>query len=48
MQALLDITTTLNLCKGSVDDSGIVNRTDNYLNPLTMCSIEYCFTLAWK
>ncbi|XP_026807089.1 E3 ubiquitin-protein ligase UBR4 isoform X1 [Rhopalosiphum maidis] len=49
IQALLNITRSLNLYKESfVDDNGIENKTVQYSNPLTLCSIEYCFTLAWK
>ncbi|XP_025419971.1 protein purity of essence-like [Sipha flava] len=49
IQALLDITTTLNLCKGlSLGDSWHENIMDKCSNPLTLCSIEYCFNLTWK
>jgi len=45
----LEIIATLNICNESyVNDNGIENKIAQYSNPLTLCSIEYCFTLAWK
>lgn len=49
IQELIDITTILNLCKGSNEDnSENENKTDSCSDPLTLCSIQYCFRLAWK
>ncbi|VVC25973.1 Hypothetical protein CINCED_3A011321 [Cinara cedri] len=45
IQSLLEISKVLNMCEGINEDN---SKTENYLNPLTLCSIEYCFTLTWK
>jgi len=45
----LDIITALNISNESyVDDNGIENKIALCSNAVTLCSIEYCFMLAWK